>query len=150
MLNACLSHSWPNKSFRPQSRVAQLRFGTWAVKVCTLEAVRMCREPMAWVQGWVWVLSFLTDLLYLWGYGAGLTHDLDLSCTKGDPMWPWWGEYGCVLGIIPQLGRNGFESSSLPDSENLTWAPFIIVIDESVGYVGYENAQLDMVTIVMI
>ena len=27
---------------------------------------------------------------------------------------------------------------------------FIVVIDESVGYVDYENAQLDMVTIVMI
>ena len=65
-------------------------------------------------------------------------------------MRPWRGEYGCVLGIILQLGRNRFESPSLPDSENLTWAPFIVVIDESVGYVGYENAQLDMVTIVMI
>ena len=64
-------------------------------------------------------------------------------------MQPWWGKYGCVLGIIPQLGWNQFESPSLPDSENLTWAPFIVVIDESVGYVGYENAQLDMVTIVM-
>ena len=29
-------------------------------------------------------------------------------------------------------------------------SPFIVLIDESVGYVGYENAQLDMVTIVMI
>jgi len=27
---------------------------------------------------------------------------------------------------------------------------FIVVIDESVGYVDYEIAQLDMVTIVMI
>ena len=27
---------------------------------------------------------------------------------------------GCVLGIIPQLGRNRFESLSLSDSENLT------------------------------
>ena len=35
------------------------------------------------------------------------------------------------------------------DSENLTWAPFIVVIDESVGYVDYEKAQLDMFTIVM-
>ena len=26
----------------------------------------------------------------------------------------------CVLGIIPQLGRNRFESLSLSDSENLT------------------------------
>ena len=25
MLNACLALSWPNKSFRPRSRVAQLR-----------------------------------------------------------------------------------------------------------------------------
>ena len=47
MLNACLSHSWPDKSFRPRSRVAQLRPGTRAVKVRTLEAVRMCGEPMA-------------------------------------------------------------------------------------------------------
>ena len=28
MLNACLSLSWPNNSFRPRSRVAQLRPGT--------------------------------------------------------------------------------------------------------------------------
>ena len=27
MLNACLSLSWPDNSFRPQSRVAQLRPG---------------------------------------------------------------------------------------------------------------------------
>ena len=27
---------------------------------------------------------------------------------------------GFVLGITPQLGRNRFESPSLPDSENLT------------------------------
>ena len=27
MLNACLTLSWPDKSFRPQSRVAQLRPG---------------------------------------------------------------------------------------------------------------------------
>ena len=47
MLNARLSHSWPDKSFRPGSRVAQLRLGTRAVKVRTLEAVRMCGEPMA-------------------------------------------------------------------------------------------------------
>ena len=47
MLNACLSHSWPDKSFRPRSRVAQLRPGTRAVKVRTLEAIRMCGEPMA-------------------------------------------------------------------------------------------------------
>ena len=65
-------------------------------------------------------------------------------------MWPWWGDYGCVLGIIPQLGRNRFESLSLLDSENLTWAPFIVVIDESNGYVDYGKVQLDMVTIVMI
>ena len=42
--------------------------------------------------------------------------------------------YGCVLGIIPQLGRNRFESSSLPDSENLIGVRFIVVIDGSVGY----------------
>ena len=64
-------------------------------------------------------------------------------------MRPRRGEYGCVLGIIFQLGRNQFESPSLPDSENLTGVRFIVVIDESVGYVDYENAQLDMVIIVM-
>ena len=30
------------------------------------------------------------------------------------------GRPGFMLGIIPQLGRNRFESPSLPDSENLT------------------------------
>ena len=65
-------------------------------------------------------------------------------------MQPQCGKYGCVLGIIPQLGRNRFKLLSLSDSENLTLAPFIIVIDESNGYVDYGNAQLDMVTIVMI
>ena len=49
-------------------------------------------------------------------------------------MRPQWGKYGCVLGIIPELGRNRFESLSLPDSENLTGVRFIIVIDGSVGY----------------
>ena len=42
------------------------------------------------------------------------------------------GEDGCVLGIIAQLGRNRFESSYLPDSENLTRSHFIIVINGSV------------------
>ena len=44
------------------------------------------------------------------------------------------GEYGCVLGIIPQLGKNRFESPSLSDCENLTGVCFIVVIDGSVGY----------------
>ena len=39
-----------------------------------------------------------------------------------------------VLGIISQLGRNRFESLSLPDSENLTGVRCIVVTDESVGY----------------
>ena len=43
-----------------------------------------------------------------------------LSCTKRDPMRPRWGKYGFVLGIIPQLGRNRFESLSFSNSENLT------------------------------
>ena len=47
MLNACLSLSWPDNSFRPQSRVAQLRPEGWEVKVCTLAVVRMCGEPLA-------------------------------------------------------------------------------------------------------
>ena len=42
------------------------------------------------------------------------------------------GKYGCVLGIIPQLGWNRFESPSLPDSENLIGVHFIVVIDGSV------------------
>ena len=44
---------------------------------------------------------------------------LFLNCTKGDPMRPQCGKYGFVLGIIPQLGRNRFESPSLLNSENL-------------------------------
>ena len=36
MLNACLSLSWPDNSFRPRSRVAQLRPEDREVKVCTL------------------------------------------------------------------------------------------------------------------
>jgi hypothetical protein len=35
MLNACLTLSWPDKSFRPQSRVAQLRLET-ALLECAL------------------------------------------------------------------------------------------------------------------
>ena len=49
-------------------------------------------------------------------------------------MQPQWGKYGCVLGIIPQLGRNRFKLPSLPDSENLTGVRLIVVIDGSVGY----------------
>ena len=48
------------------------------------------------------------------------TVNLFLSCTKGDPRQPLIRLIGFVLGIIPQLGRNQFESSSLPDSKNLT------------------------------
>ena len=46
MLNACLSLSWPDNSFRPRSRVAQVRPGTVGVGYI-LEVVRMCREPLA-------------------------------------------------------------------------------------------------------
>ena len=46
--------------------------------------------------------------------------NLFLSCTKGDPRQPLIRLIGFVLGIIPQLGRNRFESPSLLDSENLT------------------------------
>ena len=46
--------------------------------------------------------------------------NLFLSYTKGDPRRPLIRLLGCVLGIIPQLGKNQFESPSLPDSENLT------------------------------
>ena len=49
-------------------------------------------------------------------------------------MRPRRGKYGCVLGIIPQLGKNRFESLSLLDSENLTGVRFIVVIDGSAGY----------------
>ena len=48
------------------------------------------------------------------------TTNLFLSCTKGDPRQPLIRLIEFVLGIIPQLGRNRFESLSLPDSENLT------------------------------
>ena len=47
MLNACLSLSWPDSSFRPQSRVAQLRPEDREVKVRTLVVVRMCGELLA-------------------------------------------------------------------------------------------------------
>ena len=47
MLNACLSLSWLDNSFRPRSRVAQLRPEVWKAKVRTLAVVRMCREPLA-------------------------------------------------------------------------------------------------------
>ena len=47
-------------------------------------------------------------------------------------MRPRRGKYGCVLGIIPQLGRNRFESPSFSNSENLTGSQFIVVIDGSV------------------
>ena len=42
------------------------------------------------------------------------------SCTKCDLIATLMGEAGFVLGIPLQLDRNRFESSSLPDSENLT------------------------------
>ena len=47
MLNACLSLSWPDNSFRPRSRVAQLRLEDREVKVRTLAVVRMCGELLA-------------------------------------------------------------------------------------------------------
>ena len=50
------------------------------------------------------------------------------------------GKYGCVLIIIPQLGRNRFKSPSLPDSENLTGVHFIVVIDGSVVMRLCENS----------
>ena len=42
------------------------------------------------------------------------------SCTKGDLITTQTREAGFVLGIPLQLDRNRWESSSLPDSENLT------------------------------
>ena len=60
--------------------------------------------------------------------------NLFLSCTKGDPRQPLIRLIGCVLGIIPQLGRNRFESPSLSNSENLIGVHFIVVIDGSIGY----------------
>ena len=47
MLNACLSLSWPDNSFRLRSRVAQLRPEGREVKVRTLAVVRMCGELLA-------------------------------------------------------------------------------------------------------
>jgi len=47
MLNACLSLSWPNNSFRPRSRVAQLRPEDREVKVHTLAVARMCGGLLA-------------------------------------------------------------------------------------------------------
>ena len=47
MLNACLSLSWPDNSFRPRSQVAQLRPEDREVKVRTLAVVRMCGELLA-------------------------------------------------------------------------------------------------------
>ena len=47
MLNACLSLSWPDNSFQPRSRVAQVRPEVWEAKVHTLVVVRMCGEPLA-------------------------------------------------------------------------------------------------------
>ena len=47
ILNACLSLSWPDNSFRPRSRVAQLRPEDREVKVRTLVVVRMCGELLA-------------------------------------------------------------------------------------------------------
>ena len=47
MLNACLSLSWPDNSFRPRSRVAQLRPEDREVKVRTLAVLRMCGELLA-------------------------------------------------------------------------------------------------------
>ena len=47
MLNACLSLSWSDNSFRPRSRVAQLRPEDREVKVRTLAVARMCGELLA-------------------------------------------------------------------------------------------------------
>ena len=120
MLNACLALSWSDKSFRPRSRVAQFRIAPVS------ECVHTGGSKDVWIANGV-------------SPRAGSTPDLPsrlveslrarrrsdprswfLSCTKGDPMRPQWEKYGFVLGIIPQLGRNRFESPSLLDSENLT------------------------------
>ena len=47
ILNTCLSLSWLDNSFRPRSRVAQLRPEGREVKVRILEAVRMCLGTLA-------------------------------------------------------------------------------------------------------
>ena len=47
MLNACLSLSWLDNSFRPRSRVAQFKPEVWEVKVRTLAVVKMCGELLA-------------------------------------------------------------------------------------------------------
>jgi hypothetical protein len=66
MLNACLTLSWLDNSFRPQSRVAQLRRGTRSVWVRTLEEVRCVgtqwHESMGRLESWAsWQIGVPED-----------------------------------------------------------------------------------------
>jgi hypothetical protein len=72
MLNACLSLSWPDKSFRPRSQVAQLR----SVEVCTLWGARCESKGKIGLNVLVAILSL--------GMRCGSYPRMDLSYTKGD------------------------------------------------------------------
>jgi hypothetical protein len=120
MLNVCLTFSWSNKSFWPQSQVAQLRLSLDKWKCAPWLVVRMCGKPMAWAQGQGSPEhpSRLVESLRVRRWSN--PRIWFLSCTKGDLRLPSRGMSRFCLEIIPQLGRNWFESLSLPDSENLT------------------------------
>jgi hypothetical protein len=76
MLNACLSLSWPDRSFRPRSRVARLRPGTHSIEVRTLRGAGC--ESMGRPS-----LNVLAAGLSL-GMRRGSYLRMDRSCTKGD------------------------------------------------------------------
>ena len=121
ILNAYLTLSWPDKSFRPQSlwvNSGRIPRFVWVRTPVGNKYVRGVKGVRLRCQVRVPTLADCRP----WGCGADRTRDLVLSCAKGDLKLPSRGMLGWVLGIPLQLDRNRFESSSLPDSENLTWA----------------------------
>jgi len=121
MLDACLTLSWPDMSFRPWSLWVNSGWIPGSIWVCNLVGSKyVCGVNGVRPRCQVRVLT-LADC-YPLGCGTDPTHELVLSCAKGDLWLLLQSMLGCVLGIPLQLDRNRFESPSLPDSENLTWA----------------------------
>ena len=114
-LNACVSLSWPDNSFRQRSRVAQLKLGP-ALLECTLwMLVRMCGEPdMSLRAGQTW-MSWQLVVPDCAALGEPVKCGLELY-----QRWPLiWSAWVCVRNKF-LAGWNRFESSSLSDSEKLS------------------------------
>ena len=123
--------------------------GPRSVKVCTLDGSKDVRGARREPKGRPGLNVLATGCPWL--CGADRTRELDLSCTKGDPMRPQWGKCGFVLGIIAQLVATDLNLRLYRIVRNLVEplhrSNWIIEYD---GSDEYKNLTPAMVTFVML